>query len=268
MTRTRVLPSLLIVLLATVAFSFSAQSASGELPKGSDVLERHTKATGGRAAYAKIKNRVIKSTLTITGQGIKLSSTTYATRPDKTYTLLVSDLVGKIEQGTSGGVAWSITTQTGPVVKKGAERASYLRLAAFDGLTRWEKLFKSAECTNMDTINKNRCYKVVLLSKPTGDMAIDKRLKPVTLYIDSKSYLLVKRIDVLATRMGDIKIESFPGDLRKVDGILIPHKTQVKVLGQDRVVTLDSVKHNVKLPKDRFQIPMAIQKLLKRDQQD
>ena len=55
-----------------------------------------------------------------------------------------------------------------------------------------------------------------------------------------------------------------PGDFRKVDGIMLPFTSRMKVMGQERVVTVEQVEHNVTLPADRFALPAAIAALVKK----
>ena len=57
-------------------------------------------------------------------------------------------------------------------------------------------------------------------------------------------------------------IETFISDYRNIDGVLIAHRMVQKIAGQEIVITLDSVKHNVEMPKDRFDAPAAIKELM------
>ena len=61
---------------------------------------------------------------------------------------------------------------------------------------------------------------------------------------------------------GTIPVEVLLKDYKRVDGILISHKMHTKVLNQERVMTIDSVKHNQDL-KDRFTLPEEIKALVK-----
>ncbi len=42
----------------------------------------------------------------------------------------------------------------------------------------------------------------------------------------------------------------------------MPHKARVVVMGSERVMTVDSIEHNVKMPEDRFKLPEDIQTLV------
>jgi hypothetical protein len=225
-----------------------------KLPPGEAVLDRHVQATGGKAAYAKVHNRVTKGTLEMVGQGIKFSMTSYAARPNKMYAVMESETFGKIEKGSDGQVAWELGLMTGPVVKEGEERALMLRGATFDAVPDWRKLYKQAECIGLEPVDGRACYKVVLTPR---DGASGE-----TRYYDQETHRVAMIEMSLELPSGTIPMELYPSDYRQVDGILISHKTRVVVLGTERLMTTESVEHNVKLPADRFALPEEIQALV------
>jgi hypothetical protein len=202
---------------------------------------------------------VSKGFFEFVGMGIKADLTIYGAEPDNMYSLLEGEGLGKIEGGVSGDVAWEETALTGPRLKEKEEKALALREAAFHGTVQWRKLYKKAECVGMETVNEKPCYKVVLTPNEG---------KPVTSYYDQKSNLLVKIEMTVVTPMGEIPFESYPGDYKRIDGILIPHKTVIKVMGQERMITIESVEHNVDMPKDRFALPEDIQALLAKEKSE
>jgi hypothetical protein len=44
---------------------------------------------------------------------------------------------------------------------------------------------------------------------------------------------------------------------------MVPFTSRMRVMGQERVVTIDKVEHNVDLPADRFAVPAAIRAWIK-----
>ena len=64
--------------------------------------------------------------------------------------------------------------------------------------------------------------------------------------------------------MGTVPMEVYSSDYREVDGIRIAHQGRVVVLGQERLVTTESIEHNVELAADRFTPPADVQTLLER----
>ena len=91
-----------------------------------------------------------------------------------------------------------------------------------------------------------------------------KEGKPRTYFFDQKSGLLAKTVSIVASQMGDIPVEAFPSDYRKEGDILVSHKTTMKLMSQDRVMTITSVAYNAAIPDSVFAVPAAIQELLKK----
>lgn len=241
-------------LFATGVYPVSTSAEEEALPKGEKILDMHLEAMGGREAYKKLRNRVTKGTFSIPGMTAKAKLTTYAAAPLKTYTLIESDMIGKIESGTDGETVWEITTMMGPQIKKGDERAFGLREAMFHGILDWKKVYKSAECVAVEEIDATPCYKVVMTPNEG---------KPETLYYDKKTNLLVKMEFELQTAMGTMSVVATPSDYKRVDGILIAHKIVQEVIDLQKIeIVFESVEHNTKIAPDRFKLPAAVQELV------
>lgn len=254
--------SLICCGLTIACLNSQSVQANDDLPKAETVLAKYVEVTGGKAAYDNIKNRVSKATLSFPGQNIEIAISVYTAKPNKAYMVIESDLTGKIEEGSNGKVTWSISQQTGPVVNEGKIH-EYTRIKmAFDDLTYWKKYYTNPKCTGSEKVDGKDCF-VVQLTPKVSDEKI--KLKPETYYFDKKTSLLLKIKGTLITPMGDFEAEFSFSDFRKVDGIKMPYKAVMAVLGQKRVFTTKSVKHNVNMPKDRFDLPDEIKKLVEKD---
>jgi hypothetical protein len=202
-----------------------------------------------------LKNRVVHARMEILGPGIVLSLTVYAAPPANLYTLVESEATGRIESGVSEGVAWENSAMRGAIVKDGLERDDALRDAIFDRLVHWKEHLKSAECTGVADVNGKPAYRVVVTPKAGT---------PQTLYFDGESGLLV-RTEATVTAAGNaVPVVAEPGDFRGVDGIMMAFTSRMRVMGQERVVTIEKVEHNVVLPADRFALPAEIKALIKK----
>lgn len=255
-TRSRRSPIRAVVaaLLVPCLCPLTTSGADESLPKAEAILDKHLEAMGGRAAFEKLHNRVTKGTLAIAGLGAKAKMTTYGAAPQKQYTLIESDTLGKIESGTDGKTVWKITTMQGPAVTKGDERALELRQAMFHGILDWKKLYKSAQCIAVEEIDAAPCYKVVMTPKEG---------KPETYYYDKKTYILVKVELVVETAMGTMSVVVTPSDYKRVDGILISHKTIQIINGFQKIeFVIETVEHNTEIPAEKFKVPAAVQELL------
>jgi hypothetical protein len=241
------------MLCAAVA---AAQETKEEekLPTGEEIILRAIEASGGMEALAKIKNRVAEGTMEIKGLGIKGKLTVCQARPNKTYTKVQIDGLGTLEQGTDGDVVWELNPMTGPRVVEGEERAAMLLISQFDDAN-FKELYEKIECVGTEDVGDETCYKVVLTPKEA---------MPITEYHSKQSGLLVKQVLTLPHQFGKIEIESVTSDYKKVDGILLPHRTVEKALVVESHATVTGYKHNVELPDDRFDPPAQIKALLKR----
>jgi hypothetical protein len=248
-----------LVLAIFCAGAVARPAAAQGLPKGEEILEKYIAATGGKAAYEKCKNRIAKGTLDIASAGIQGPMTIYAAAPNKMYMEAELGGIGKIEDGTDGQVAWSISAVQGPRLKKGAEKVSTLRNADFYGVINWRKRFKKVECVGEQSIDGKPCYKLELTT-PEGQLH--------THYYDKSSNLLLKSTTTQETQNGKLPVESSFSDFKKVDDLLMPFKTKQKVLGQEVVIALEKVEQNVKLPENRFDLPDEIKKLVEKEKKE
>jgi hypothetical protein len=246
-------PAICVLLAFAGTFALDAVASEEALPEAEAILDGYIEATGGKAAYEKITNRVTKAKLEITAQGIAMNLTIYAARPNKSYMLIESEAIGTIEKGTDGTTVWEMSAMLGPQVKDGQEKIDTLREAMFDKFVNWREMYEKAECVGIEMLSEKPALKVVLTPRDG---------KPQSFYFDQASKLLVKVELTVENPMGTIPVETFLEDYRSIDGVLLPHKSRVVAMGQERVLTTESVEHNVELPPDRFDLPAEIRAIL------
>ncbi len=252
-----------VLSLCVLLGALQARAQEAELPAGEKVFSDYVRAVGGLAAFDKIESRVTKLTLDVPAQGLSLSLTVYAAKPNKNYMLIESDAFGQIVKGCDGEVVWEDSAMTGPVVKDGAEREMALREMTFDKFVYWQSIYEKVECIAVETVGDRACYKISALPRTLDPESADsaREASPQTLYFDTESGLLVKMAASIPTAGGDIPMEVLLSDYRKVDGILLAHKIVTKLMGQERVGTTVSVMHNLRLDKNLFDLPDEIKKL-------
>jgi hypothetical protein len=233
----------------------TAAACPQEMPTAQQVLDAYVEAIGGLTALEKIQNRVTRAVLQIPAAGIQLSVTSYQARPNLAYSVIDSAVTGKIENGTDGSVAWQISTTAGAQVFAGKEKATQLHLNIFDRLVYWRKTFKEVENKGLEDLAGRPCYKI---------FATTAELSPQTFYFDKESRLLVKFAMTTESQAGTIPVETAISDYRAVDGIMLPHRTVVKTIGPERVMTVEKIEQNIDLPADRFALPAEIKALVKK----
>ena len=228
-----------------------------KLPPAEQVLDDFVKATGGRQAYEKNHNVYMEGTFEMPTMGIKGKLTSWAAAPNKSYTLIEGEGLGKMEEGCDGKVAWSTSVMTGPQIAEGAERELKLRLNTFNAPLHWRKLYQKVECVGIEQVNERPCYKVVK-TPPTGN--------PETEYYDKETKLLLKSEMTITTAMGDVPAETSHEDYKKVGDLLLSHKDTIKVMMMEQAVLIERVEFNVDMPKERFALPEDIKALLAKAQ--
>jgi outer membrane lipoprotein-sorting protein len=245
--------------------TLSAQTEKADLPNGEEVVRKYIEASGGQAAYDKIENRVTKMTVEFKNAGITLDATVFAARPNKFASTMTAAALGTISQGCNGEAAWSISDMQGPVVEQGAALENRLRDSRLDRMVYWKQAYQSVECRAIEKVRDRECYKVVFTPLPyqAGELK-DAETSLLTVYFDKESWLPLKIESNIITEAGTIDVTAFLSDYRDVDGIKIAWRTELELMGQSRVMEIESVKQNVELAADQFDPPPEIRKLLKK----
>ncbi len=137
-----------VLLMSAVSVPGAFGQATASLPKAEDVLDQYVAATGGKAAYLKLTNRVSTGTLEIAGANIKGKVTVTQAAPNKlTTTTDLGPPIGTTRQGTDGQVAWEISTIGGARILEGDEKDLALLQAIFNGEIRSKELPRhQAQC--------------------------------------------------------------------------------------------------------------------------
>jgi len=240
----------LAVWLAAVPALLCAQEA---LPKVEEIMDRYLAVTGGREAYESRRNEVRKATVEVVGRDLRFTATTYRAAPGKSYGITDIPEVGKVEEGTDGEVAWSLTAARGPVIKEGFERDMALYGATLDAELRWREFFTSAQTAGLEEINGRPCYKVLLRWGEGNEQ---------TRFYDKETGFVTKLVMRVKLPRGQFSMEISFQDYRSAGGVLQPHKTAVKFPGQELVSTLESVETNVEIEPARFALPEPVKALL------
>ncbi len=222
------------------------------LPSGAEVLDRYIEVTGGKASYDKIRTRHATGKLTFSGMGIEGPLSMWQSRPDRLRLEVDLQGLGRTESGSDGEVVWENNFMTGPRVLTGVERAIVMRTSSLHAESNWRDYYNEANCVGSGSVDDRPTYEVVLT--PVEG-------KPVTFHFDQETGLIAKMSMIVESPMGEIPTETFPGDYREVDGILVPFRTKSKVLTMNQIIQFDSVEHNGEIPDERFALPDEIRAL-------
>lgn len=246
------LPAIFIVLSALIVAAVHGEAMAQDTPTAEKVLDRFVEATGGLKAYEAIDNRKTTATLSIPAQGMSFSITMWSAKPNKVYSVIENDMIGKMEKGVSGDVVWEKSIMTGPIIKSGVERDITLRDSVFERYVFWRDNFEKVELEGEDKVAGAECWIVVLIPA-IGD--------PFSMFFEKESGLLVRVDTVTETEMGRIPVSAYMSDYREQDGVVLSYKTTIKMMGQERVFAMTSIEQNIELPAGIFDLPDDIKAL-------
>ena len=234
--------------LTSAAFMPVAQ-AKRATPTVAQILDDYIAATGGRAAYDKIKSSEVSGTLELVAQKIKGSIEVKQKAPDKFYTAQTIAGIGKLEQGYDGKTAWARDPINGGRILAGAELAQAQLQARLNSTLQWKQLYPKAELLGERTVAGARAY-AVRLTPVNG--------RPTTQFYDIKTKLMVRQDQTADSPQGAVPTESYFSDYKTVDGVKAPFAMRLVQAGTEITVKMTSIKNNVTIPDSVFAVPADI----------
>jgi hypothetical protein len=230
------------LLEAAAAHPPAAEKAAG-LPFTKEVLSRYAEAIGGREAFAKIRNRVLKGTVTTAdGQSYPLEIDQAA--PNK-YRSVVTLPRGTSERGYDGRAGWNASG--GRVGRpEASELAELERRAVFSGNVDLAAQFSALAVAGEEPAEGGPAWMLM------GRARDGTRTK---LLFDEKSGLLVRRVEYQDTVLGSIPDQTDFSDYEEVDGVRLPFTVLRTGPRFRQVQKYDEIRQNVELDPAIFEPP-------------
>ena len=230
----------------TVTFLLIFLLAGAQDLKLDEILSRHYKAMG-------LENLQKVNTITMTGSMIQNDAMPVKIIRMRPENYLVESDVTDITayQGYDGHTAWWTTPWLGnpkPQLMP-EDRAKDLRSKAdFDGLLyNWKAKGHLVEFAGLDTIEKSLAYKLKV-TKKDGSVEF--------LSIDTKTFLLVKRMYNRTVRGKDVVMEIFFRDYKAIRGIMFAYTVDTHYGGQPyNSMQLDAIELDQLVDAKRFTMP-------------
>jgi hypothetical protein len=233
--------------LSILALTLAALPALAQKPE--EILARYIAATGGTAAYSKVKSQVQKGTISMPAQGISGKFTMSYVAPAKMVMNANLPGIGEIGQGYDGKTGWSRDPFLGTRTLKGDELAQILNeLTLSNDPANYKKVFAKIEALPPGKVGKIKALRLKLTPR-TG--------MPQTLYFDAVSYLLLRRDATIATPQGKVPAETYFSDYRSIEGVRMPFKTRTVAGPAEQVMVVTEVKNNVPVDVKLFARPAA-----------
>jgi hypothetical protein len=227
-------------------------------PTGEEVLDKYIEVTGGKAAYEKVKDRVVTGKMSVPAQGISGDIVMYQKAPNLTYMSINIPQIGVIERGFNGEIGWEKNPMTGTRIVDGEEKEQLLRESTINNELNWRNTYSKVENVGTENIDDKPAYKLVMTTK-TGNEE--------TRYYDVKSGLLVQTSMTVKNAQGVFPIVATPSDWREVAGIKMPFKStqELKSVGMEQIIAMDKVETNTDIPDSKFDLPEDVKELAKQE---
>jgi hypothetical protein len=247
----KIAPAALVLAGATLLVEALA-AAQDPLPSAQQVIERYVEAMGGRDAV--LAHTSSRSTGTFSMPAAGISGTLLAQSAVPNLTLLRVEIqgLGTSLTGFNGEIGWSVDPNLGARLLEGAELAALKEGSSQLAAVRDPSLFQEQETVELTEMNGEACYKVCMLWK-SGRETFD--------CFSTQTGLLIGSTARQSTPMGEIDVVTLMDQYRETGGVLSATRIRQQMLGQEQIMTLDSIEYDVVEP-STFDLPEIIRALI------
>ena len=212
------------------------ESKPAPLPAIDAILERYVTAIGGREALGKLKSRVIKGRIELSGGTSWGQLEIYAKAPNKSLTVMNVEPMGQVKQGYDGCTAWTAGETIGLHTLTGANLSGFAPVGDFYRDLKLRELYQGIRV--LGTIKeKDREYYLVEGYPVVGGVE--------NMFFDAKTGLMTGRDLTQQTAQGPVRVEMRYSDWREIDGVKLPFKIVQSMPNLTYVFIVREVKHNL-----------------------
>jgi CubicO group peptidase (beta-lactamase class C family) len=235
-------------------FTFNRVAEARSLISTDELLAKMIAAYGGEENLRKHKTSLTTIEVDLENQGVLAEGSVSSKAPNMQATSMKLTALGK-EIGSIvtyfNGAAGGQTASFAPEETFSGKRLTDVKVASdFYDVLNWKQNFKTITVKRIAKVGDEDAY-VVEKAPENGH--------PMTDYISTKSFLLLRRESVIASETSNVELpqtELF-SDYRKVDGVMIAFKTVSNNVAYGDIVTrVKDVQFNVDLPDSIFTKPV------------
>ena len=236
--------------LALVAVSDAAQET--EL-SADQIVQKHVVALGGAEKLSAIQNVTMTGKASLMDGQLQAPVTVRAKRPIS-MRMEMSVQGQTFVQAFDGKTAWMINPFMGsPEPQKSNEedtRAARDDADFIDGsLVDYQAKGNAVELTGKEDVDGSPAYKLKV-TKKSGSIE--------NVFLDAKTFLPVKSAGTRKQQDREIAYESFPGNFKLVNGVMMPFSLNQKMNGRSMMeLTVEKVEVNTPMDDSIFQMPEA-----------
>jgi hypothetical protein len=238
--------------LAGVLLLLPAGLSAQALPEAATIIRKYVKAMGGESLGGK-PGMVTEGTFTLPAMGASGAMQVAHARPNRLVLRMTLPGIGDMRSGLDGNVGWSLNPLEGPRLLTGNELVQLRDDADFAATLRAAHLIESMETVERSEVDGEACYSVRIRWK-SGRETRD--------CYSAETGLLLSTDLRTETVMGAVDARILFSDYKDFDGVRLPTRTVQKVMGQEFVMTVSSVRFG---PVDAaiFALPAEIKALIK-----
>lgn len=211
-----------------------------------DILNKWIETSGGRSVIEATKDMTMTGTIEISQQGLEGTLTIYKKEPNKRRTDV--EIMGfLITEAYDGEDAWYLNPQSGAIEDMNEDQAAQTKRQAMPVVSILDpKKFGISYALKEKEQIEGKDYFVVEQSYEDGFSVI--------LYIDTETYLPYKSIATISSPVGEVEVEQYTSDYKKIEGRMIPHTIVAYQDGAEYTnITITEVKYNTGLEDSLFQ---------------
>jgi photosynthetic reaction center cytochrome c subunit len=216
------------------------------LPAIEQLLSGYETALGGADALKKITSRVSKG-IAVDLQGRESPLEVVQEHPDK-YATSVTMREGMLFTRAFNGTNGWMSSPRGTHELSPGESEDLKREAALFPITRMQELASKLHASRKDTVNGATVY---CLSAPIDEHSTENY------FLDSATGLLLRKVIITETLIGNIPDQTDFSDYRVVDGVKVPFT--VRIAGVDprdgSTHRFTSIEQNVSIDEKKFEMP-------------
>ena len=234
------------------------------LPTVDAILDKYVQALGGRAAIENVKSRQMQVTMlrpklvnggtpnaAMIARAETWTAEIYQKAPDK-YLSMMTTPNGVISQGFNGAVGW-VNTSAGQRMMSNAALAQVKRMADLQQDLKLKERYPKMTVVGKEKVADREAWIIEALT----DEGRRERF-----FFDAQNGLLLRRVALTRTALGDDPEQTDYEDYRLVDGVKLPFKITVSYLDDNHYGTarvISAVKQNMAIEDAKFD-PPAINK--------
>ena len=226
------------------------EAKTAPLPTAKEVVAMMIKAQGGEEALAKHPTASMTGKFSMPAMGMGGPMSIKTSKGSMRIEIDITGF-GKSLQGYTDGVAWSIDPASGAQLLEGSMLESMKRQANSRGDLDLFKMWDSVKVTGRERFADTDC---VLLELKSGK---DREVR----LIDEKTGRMVASRTVQSSPMGEIPIVTTIEAWKDFDGLNVPVRMSMAMMGQKQVIEVDKMDF-AEIPPAEFALPPAIKALV------